>query len=69
MAGFREQEAWLWRGEVNARLRAGNFKVARETLRREGRRFVWHVRARLMLKAVLGIREWRPPGFRAGAGS
>ena len=68
MAGFRAQEAWLWRGEVNARLRAGDFKGARETLRREGRRFSWQVRVRLILKAALGIREWRPQRFRMGGG-
>lgn len=66
MAVFQDQEAWLWRGEVNACLRAGCFKEARETLRREGWRLAWHVRLRLTLKAVLGIREWRPQRFRAG---
>ena len=64
--GFRREEAWLWRGEINARLRAGRFAEAREILRREGGRLCWHARARLMLKAALGIREWRPQRFRAG---
>jgi GT2 family glycosyltransferase len=69
MAVFREQQAWVWRCEVNAQLRAGRFKEAREALRREGGRFSWQVRARLTLKAMLGIREWRPQRFRTGSGS
>jgi len=64
--GFRREEAWLWRGEINSRLRAGRFAEAREILVREGRRLSWHVRARLLLKATFCIREWRPQRFRAG---
>ncbi|MFA6289064.1 MAG: glycosyltransferase [Opitutaceae bacterium] len=66
--GFRREEAWLWRGEINSRLRAGRFAEVREILRHKGGRLSWHVRARLTLKAVLGIREWRPQRFRTEDG-
>lgn len=64
-SGFCAEEAFLWRGLINARLRAGDFAEARRILQAEGRRLAWHVRLRLEMKCRLHIRELNPRRFRA----